>query len=98
MLTTLPSHDPSVVILSIKKPSAFSWPQLRDLEFTLKTGYTSSWTTKEEKLVSDFMKRFLKDPTQIEYPDYFLYISRKVLDGSKSRQEVKQYLIQYLHK
>jgi len=98
MLATLPTNDPSVVTLSVRKPSALSWPQLRDLGFTLKTGYTSSWTRKEEKLVSDFMKGFLKDPSQIEYPDYFLYISRKVLDGSKSRQEVKQYLIQYLHK
>lgn len=70
--------------------------ELKALGFKVKEGYTSSWTLEEEKAVSEFMKDILENPGSLHYYDYFMYVSRKILDGSKSRNEVKQYLTQFL--
>jgi hypothetical protein len=80
------------------KPYKHSIEDLKALNFKVKEGYTSSWTLEEEKAVSEFMESILIEPDSLYYYDYFMYISRKILDGSKSRTEVKRYLTQFLHK
>lgn len=69
---------------------------LKAQNFKVKEGYTSAWTPEEEKAVSKFMKGILQNPESLNYYDYFTYVSRKILDGSKSRSEVKKYLTQFL--
>jgi uncharacterized protein YggL (DUF469 family) len=80
------------------QPHKYTIEELKALGFKVKEGYTSSWTLDEEKAVSEFMQDILQNPESLQYYDYFMYISRKILDGSKTRNEVKRYLTQFLKK
>ena len=88
-----PFHLTNILNFSVKSKTL---TDLKKKGFEVKEGYTSAWTKEEIALVSKFMFSFLEDPDSVEYPDYFLYVSRRVLHGSKSRVEVKKYLTTFL--
>ena len=72
---------------------------LQDLKrqgFSVKDDYSGQWTEEEKQEVSQFMLTLLHDPEGIDYYDLFTYISRNILKGSKSRVEVKKYLVSML--
>lgn len=79
-----------VPYLHLNEKDSTSMADLKAKGFQVKEGYTSQWSEDEKKAVSTFLLEFLKDPEG--YYDVFLWISRKVLHNSKSRNEVKKYL------
>lgn len=70
--------------------------ELKSRGFTVKEGYSGTWTEHEKSVTSEFMLGLLSDPDGISYFDLYTYISRKILDGSKSRAEVKKYLVSFV--
>lgn len=91
--TTATSEDPHVIPLKQTGKVTQSYKQLKKQGFKLKSGYSSVWEKEEKDAVSDFMRYYIEHSEGITYPDMFSYISRKILDGSKSRDEVKWYLV-----
>ena len=51
------------------------------------------WTEKEKQLVKIFLQEFQTyKENEVKNYDIYLWISRKVLSGSKDKREVKKYL------
>ena len=80
------------------KPTKKTIKELKEKGFRIKANYTSTWKTWEVKAVAQHMAAFQRHPNRYTYPDHFLYVSRKVLNGSKTRDEVKKYLTGFLRK
>ncbi len=56
--------------------------------FVLQWGYTTSWSMEEETLIKEFFHDYLADKVVIKDSDPYWHISRYVLKGSKTREEV----------
>lgn len=74
-----------------------SLAELKEASFVVKNGYTGAWTEEEEKSLQKFLRGFAKNPYGNTYPDLFEYVSRHVLKGSKSRDEVKKRVSDVYH-
>lgn len=96
VISTVTSQVPHIIPLTETRPAAFTLLDLKKQGFQVKEGYSGAWSKLEQDLVSGFMLELLRDPESFTYFDHFTYISRKILDGSKSRGEVKKYLINKL--
>lgn len=68
--------------------------QLTERGFVLKRGYTTAWTEEEDMLVVEFFKEFLTNQITMHDPDPYRYVSRNILKGSKTREEVWTHCIQ----
>ena len=92
------TKNPSIQFFPKTTPKVASLTALKKQGFSVKAGYTGSWTEEEIQTVDKFLKTYLEDPESLNYHDTFLYVSRKILHGSKSRHEVKKYLTNMLKK